>query len=492
MNLEQRNNILSKARILKNLKKYDLADAELKKLLMDDPEDVEVLKVLAIKEIEQERYYEAQNYVSQLLGLAINDAYVHYLQAILHFTLHKNIEAEKAIREALTIHPEEPIYYGVLAEIFIVQKDWKHVLAITASGLELDTENLHCLLLRAWALSHSDRREEAEEVMKKLLSLGPDQSDVICYIGKILYTQKRFDEAYAYFRNALQLDPSNEEARTYALATRKQQNWFFRNVTSHIIRLPYLFDKLPKWSGWIIRLSIGAGCYYLLQGHGLWIQLICAFIMAISVKIQLLLYFSPLILLLTKVSDQLINDDLESERLAQGGKEPTGIVIPESLLCVAVFVLLSCWIWGGSAIGIMVTSASLVVGLLSVLILSGSKAFKTNPQKEAIRKQEKEAFEKKREEQKAEWKETKAEIKQEWQTAKNEFKRDMEKLREEREQRNQEREARWQQAEERRKQNRPQKNILRIIGNIFAWLVIIKVSMYILVLLGMGLVSLFS
>ncbi|MDJ1467705.1 tetratricopeptide repeat protein [Xanthocytophaga flava] len=492
MNIEQRNNILSKARILKNLKRYDLAEAELRRLLVDDPEDAEVLKVLAIKEIEQQRYYEAQKYVSQLAGLVINDAYVHYLQAILHLTLQKNTEAEKSIREALTLQPEEPIYYGILAEIFVFQKNWEQVLLVTASGLTFDADNLHCLLLRAWALSHNDRREEAEEVMKKLLSLGPDQSEVICYIGKILYTQKRFDEAYSYFQNALQLDPSNEEARVYALTIRKHQNWLFRNVTSYIIKLPYLFGILPKWSRWLIRLSVGAGCFYLLQGYGLWIQIICACIMAISVKMQLSLYFSPLILLLTKVSDQLIVDDPERKRLAQGGKEPTGIVIPESFLCIVSFVVLSCWIWGGLALGIIVTSGILVVGVLSIFTLFRKKVFKTNPQKEAIRKQEKEAFEQRRAEQKAEWKETKAEIKQEWQTAKDEFKRDIEKVQEERKQRNQEREARWQLAEDTRKQNRPQKSILRTIGNVFAWLVIIKVSMYILVLLGIGLASLFS
>ncbi len=68
---------------------------------------------------------------------------------------------------------------------------------------------------QAVALDALGRREEAEAALGRALELAPDNPELLFRLGKLLSSQKRFDEAIDRFRQVAALVPDHPAAQRY-------------------------------------------------------------------------------------------------------------------------------------------------------------------------------------------------------------------------------------------------------------------------------------
>jgi flagellar motor protein MotB len=89
---------------------------------------------------------------------------------------------------------------------------------------ELKAVLFQALLSRATVLAGRGRYADAENVLREVVTSGPDASTILDLIARIRAQQGQFSEATAMWKNALELNPENETYRAGIRRIEKIQN----------------------------------------------------------------------------------------------------------------------------------------------------------------------------------------------------------------------------------------------------------------------------
>ena len=139
--------------------------------------------------------------------------------AIQAYTLLSDIErkndhpnaALEVLTRALAVLPDDPrlLYQrALLAEsldlVYMTEADLKRILAA-------DPENVGALNALGYTLAeHSDRLDEAAELVAHALRLAPNDASIIDSMGWVLYRQGEFEQALVYLKRAMELAQNDE------------------------------------------------------------------------------------------------------------------------------------------------------------------------------------------------------------------------------------------------------------------------------------------
>lgn len=170
---------LKKAVELKLKGEYKRALAILEALLMEDPENVELLEEVADNELSLERYQRAEAAAKQAVSLHPESGRAHYMLGFIHSHREEWYDAVRYLREANRLQPNSP-------------------------------EILRCL---GWALFHQGLHLQGIVTLERALNLESDNTLALCDLGVAYLEIRNFPKARALFRRVLDLDPSDERAR---------------------------------------------------------------------------------------------------------------------------------------------------------------------------------------------------------------------------------------------------------------------------------------
>jgi tetratricopeptide (TPR) repeat protein len=226
--------------------RYDLAEAELRQALGNDPENAEAHALLALVKIELGQKKEAVEEAEAAVGLDPDDAGKHYFLALVHHRCDRENEAFSAVQEAIRLDPEEAENYALLSSILLSKKKWKDALEASERGLAIDPENIECTNLRAIALVRLGRKSEAGATIEEALRSDPENAVTHANQGWTLLHKGEHEKAMGHFREALRLDPTSDWARSGIVEALKARNPIYKVMLSYFLWMSRLSAK-ARW-----------------------------------------------------------------------------------------------------------------------------------------------------------------------------------------------------------------------------------------------------
>jgi Flp pilus assembly protein TadD/uncharacterized protein YqgC (DUF456 family) len=235
---------VERARFLIEQDRYALAESELRRHLLAEPEDATAHALLALALSEQNKHREALESAHRAIHLAPMFSYAHYVLAYINTRQDHLDEAEKAINEALRLDPEEADYFAVLSSIKLQRRRWPEALEVAERGLYFNSEHVGCINLRAMALNQMGLSDEATVAIEGALSVEPENALTHANRGWQEVHRGNYEQAMTYFREALRIDAELEWAREGVVEVLKARNPIYRVMLRYFL--------------WSSRLSSGA------------------------------------------------------------------------------------------------------------------------------------------------------------------------------------------------------------------------------------------
>jgi tetratricopeptide (TPR) repeat protein len=227
-NLEQIKIHIERAQHLFNIGRYDNALSELKQALALDPNNPDVLEMLAMSYYNSRDFDRSLEASKMLLGAAPSYSFAHYLVGLAQNALNKTKEAEEHFKEAIRLDPSVSTYYGALASLLIQKKEFEAALYLTERGLALDPENEDCLNARTMSLTKLGRKDDMKNAAYDTMQANPNSAFSHANVGWAKLEAGDHQGAKHHFAEALRLNPTLEHARTGMLEALKAKNPFYR------------------------------------------------------------------------------------------------------------------------------------------------------------------------------------------------------------------------------------------------------------------------
>lgn len=194
----------------------ELAERELRRWLAVYPESAHGHALLAWSLAMQDRADPAVQAAREAVRLDPEWSYTHIVLGEIHLHFRQNEDAERCARAALEADPGDVGGYAVLSAALLNQK-WRfrgrEALRAAEAGLAADPGDPACARLRAQALSRLMRHKAAREAAAYALTLGPELSENHAAAGWIALAAGDRAHSSELLRQALRLDPTNEDAR---------------------------------------------------------------------------------------------------------------------------------------------------------------------------------------------------------------------------------------------------------------------------------------
>ena len=221
--------------LLLDAHRFEDAEAHLRELLAQRPNEAQAHALLAYVLSRQKRHAEALKEANLAIHLDPTHANGHFFRARILLSLHHQREAHEAIHEALRLRPDYPPYHALLSTIHFSRKHWQKALRAAKEGLRYDPEDAQCLHCRGMALNKLGERAEATDSLKDALASDPESAVAHATLGWVQLHQGKPESALECFREALRLNPLSEYARQGIVEALKARNPIYRFMLRYFL-----------------------------------------------------------------------------------------------------------------------------------------------------------------------------------------------------------------------------------------------------------------
>lgn len=219
-----------KAQLLMDNGRYEQALVLLSQLRASTPEDAIPSAMLADCFANMNRLEDALNEIKVALSLDPENPVIHYYHA--HFLMQNNQDEASlsAIDQAISIDPQDSAYPSHKSQIYIQLKKWDLARKTALHALELNPESEIAQNSLAHALQQLGEDAGASEAMVAALKNNPESDYTLATQGLILMHQKKYNQAMAFFKEALRINPESGQARHGVITILKARNPFYRGL----------------------------------------------------------------------------------------------------------------------------------------------------------------------------------------------------------------------------------------------------------------------
>lgn len=237
---------LQRARLLFQQNRNELAEAELRQALADDPNASEPHALLALCLLRRKEWEDATREARHAIHLAPDVAYNHYVLACVLSRRHREDEAELAIQEAIRLDPFDADYFALLSSLHFDRSRWADSLAAAEQGLAIEADHVQCTNRRAMALVKLGRQAEAGRTLDVALARAPEDALSHANMGWTLLEQRQPEKAMEHFRESLRLNPNLKWARQGIVESMKARHFLYRWLLSFFFWMSR-FDTRTQW-----------------------------------------------------------------------------------------------------------------------------------------------------------------------------------------------------------------------------------------------------
>ncbi|MDX1908688.1 MAG: tetratricopeptide repeat protein [Bacteroidia bacterium] len=245
---------LMRGQLLFEQRRYPEARKELLQARQAEPENFDVLFLLALTELRAEQLPAAREYARQAAGLNPDETRAYFLYALVDLAEKKYTEALSAIGEAIQREPAVAVYWTVKGNILAQQSEWAAALEAVEQGLALDPEDTGALNLRAHCLIQLGRKAEAGDAVEYALHKDPEDGQAHAAAGWAHLHRGDMKAAQASYLEALRLDPDNSFAQMGLKEAIKGEFPPYRLVLKYFLWMSTL-NQNNRW-GFIIGIYI--------------------------------------------------------------------------------------------------------------------------------------------------------------------------------------------------------------------------------------------
>lgn len=199
---------------LYQLKRYELAEDLLGKVLQDDPKNSEAIALQALVASARGRKEDALVFATDALALVPDHAWYYYILAIVNLEQDEIYGAIECLHEAIRLDSSRPDYYRMLSQCYsqTLQLDYAHWSVLKA--LEHDPEHVSALLQYGIIKYLSKQFEEAEVIFRQVLFLDPGNPLCHEYMGWMKLDDLETASAEEYFKQSLHQQPESKSAQS--------------------------------------------------------------------------------------------------------------------------------------------------------------------------------------------------------------------------------------------------------------------------------------
>lgn len=253
---------ITRAHLLIEQGKYDLAERELKNGLAQDINSADAHALLALCHIRQKRIEEAMKEAKTAIGLDPNEDFCHYILAMIYLEEDLLEEGEATIKEAIRLNPYNPEYFNTLGIIYFNKRKIETALAYFEDALALDAENVEATNMRARVLVTLGRKEEAAETFQAAFNRNPDNAYTHANQGWAQLELGNYKTSLEHFRQALRLDPEMDYAKSGMVEALKSKHWIYRSFLKFMFWTASMNSQV-RW-GLVIGLVLIANIFPIL------------------------------------------------------------------------------------------------------------------------------------------------------------------------------------------------------------------------------------
>jgi len=228
--------VFSRAQILINQNRFDLAEKELQMHLAENPNDGFSHAYLALSYIGLNKYEKALESAQRSVSLIPDTAFALYVLSRSYVHLDNFKEALNASEQVLRLAPDDADFLNNHGVILTGLKKYNEALTILNRALEIEPEHAGCKQFKSIILRQLGRFKEADLLADEALKNDPEDAHGFAVKGWSALDAGKPEESLQHFKSAVMLDPNSEYAKSGMVMALKAQNPLFN-----------LFYKFSKW-----------------------------------------------------------------------------------------------------------------------------------------------------------------------------------------------------------------------------------------------------
>ncbi len=246
---------VQRALLLLQQSRHEMAEQELRRALVDDPDDPIAHALLAICLLDGKAWQEATDEAQRAIHLAPDQPMPHYAMACVLRSRRRYAEAEMAIAEAIALDSFNSEYFALQAATYFDQGKWQAAKHAAEMGLSVDPEDVTCGNLRGMAMVKLGQKTDAFEALESALQHEPDNAYTHANLGWTKLERGLPKEALNHFREALRLDPELDWARAGVVEALKARFFLYRWLLGYFLWMA----KLSGRAQWAVILGLYFG-----------------------------------------------------------------------------------------------------------------------------------------------------------------------------------------------------------------------------------------
>lgn len=204
---------IERANLLLKQGRVNDAIAQVKSALQQNPDNDEALAVFARCLFDKKEFEEGIQTTLKAIAIDPNNHYYFYLMAFGYYRKNKNGQAIEYLQKSIALNPFFCESYGLLSHVLSEEKEFEKALQKANEGLAFDPENITCLNARSVALNKLKRTDDAIATMQYALAQDPDNDFTHSTVGWNYLEKGKNKIAATHFREALRINPNNNNAR---------------------------------------------------------------------------------------------------------------------------------------------------------------------------------------------------------------------------------------------------------------------------------------
>ena len=235
------------------LQKYDIAEAQLDKMLKEDPDDFSALLLKGICYEARGRLSTAQKVYEEAIRKNPNDERGHFfLGRLLSIEGLNKKKGMEELKKAIELNPNDVEYKAELARVYYHSKDMKKAKKMINESISQDPTNPVVKSVYAVIFNLS-----SNEMIKEVLKDEPNDDVALNDLAVQYLEEGKYKMALETFEKALSIDPNNTLYQNNYLVAKKADLWFYR--PKHLLNMFMTKHGMLKfyliWFGSIIAIA---------------------------------------------------------------------------------------------------------------------------------------------------------------------------------------------------------------------------------------------
>ena len=199
----------------------------------------------------EEYLKDAENMLEEVEKAGVFNEKAGVVRATILIKRHKNIEAEKILKNIITKNESFVNAYSTLGYLYISENKNDKAIDLFKSGVNKNPDNIEFLMSLSDVLIKQEKYDEAEIYLKKVITLRPDVYSYKVALATLNVTRGELDRAESLLRSALENGHDDVKANVTLITFLAQK----RSIKEAINELTDIIDKHDDDSGYKILLS---------------------------------------------------------------------------------------------------------------------------------------------------------------------------------------------------------------------------------------------